>query len=304
MKRKAIQMAGKTIVISLPASWVKKFGIKKGDELDLDEKGNQIVVSQKKSIKVEEIKIDLRGHNSFVKRNLNVLYKEGYDQIEILYDNPKLVDEIQETIDSSLPGFEILKQTDKGCTVKSIANPEESEFDSTLRRLFLITLSMGKESFEAVSKNKLSELDKIKNKEITNNKLSNYCQRFLNKRGYADFKKTNHIYAVVRLLEHLADEYRDLCTYLLNNKVKLSKNTLSFYDRTNKFFELVYNLFYKFDRKKLIEEKKTRFAMLEEFQGVVAKMSGKEAIVNTYLVTILNEAHHLSECLDYLSVVI
>lgn len=295
-------MAGKTMVVSLPAFWVKKFGIKKGDEIDLNEVGSQIIISQKKSIQMEGIKIDLRGHDSFVKRNLNVLYREGYDRIEVLYDDSKIVEDIQETIDTTLPGFEILTQTSKGCVIKSIANPEESEFDSTLRRLFLITLSMGNESLEAVLKNKLSDLDKIKKKEITNNKLSNHCQRFLNKRGYENFKKTTHMYSVVRLLEQIADEYRDLCVYLLQNNIKLSKNTVSFYDKTNKFFELIYNLFYKFNRKKLMEEKEMRFAMLKEFQGNAAKMSCKELIVNHHLVNILNNGHHMTDCFDYLAI--
>ncbi len=296
MKRKLIQMAGKTMLVSLPADWVKKYNLKKGEEIDLEEKGNQIVLSQKKAIEVEEVKVDLRGHPSFVKRNLNTFYREGYDKIEFVYDNPSIIDEIQEAVDNSLPGFEILSQTSKGCVIKSIANPEESEFDSTLRRLFLVALAMGNESFEAVSKGNISELEKIKNKEMTTNKLANYCQRFLNKKGYHDFKKVTHLYALVKLLEQIADEYRDLCVYLLKNKMKLSKNTLSFYDKSNKFFEYVYNLFYQFDNKKLLEEKNSRFALIKEFEDNIAKMSGKETAVNHFLMNIINKAHHITEC--------
>lgn len=302
MKRKIIQMAGKTMVVSLPSTWVKKYGIKKGEEIDLTESGNQIIISQKKSVHMEEVEIDLRGHKSFVKRNLNVLYKEGYNQINILYDDSKIVEDIQKTIDTSLPGFEILVQTDKNCVIKSIANPEGSEFDSTLRRLFLITLAMGKESFEAVSKNNFSEVARITEKEATNNKLSNYCQRFLNKKGHENFKKTTNMYSVVRLLEQIADEYRDLCVYISKNKTQLSKNSMSLYERTNSFFELVYNLFYKFDRKKLSEEKEVRFAMIKEFQNSNPKMSCKELIVNHYLINIINLAHHITDCLDYIAI--
>lgn len=301
MKRKVIQMAGKTMVVSLPSSWVKKYGIKKGEEVDLTESGNQIIINQKKPVHMEEIEIDLSGHKSFVKRNLNVLYKEGYNQIKILYDSPKIIEDIQKTIDTSLLGFEILVQTDKSCVIKSIANPEDSEFDSILRRLFLITLAMGKESFEAVSKNNLSELARIIEKETANNRLANYCQRFLNKRGYENFKKTTNMYSVVRLLEQIADEYRDLCVYLSKNRISLSKSTLSLYDKTNSFFELVYNLFYKMDRKKLVEEKESRFAMIKEFQNSASKISYKDWIVSHYLINVINLAHHITDCLDYLA---
>ena len=37
MERKAIQLAGKTLVVSLPSKWAKKFGISKGDVLFVEE---------------------------------------------------------------------------------------------------------------------------------------------------------------------------------------------------------------------------------------------------------------------------
>jgi len=57
MKRKIIQTAGKTMVVSLPSAWVKKYGIKKGEEVEVEERGAEISVSTKRGYDLEEIKI-------------------------------------------------------------------------------------------------------------------------------------------------------------------------------------------------------------------------------------------------------
>lgn len=295
MKRKVIQMAGKTMVISIPADWVKKYGIKKGEELEIEERGTEIVISTSKSHDLEEIKIDLQGHDRFIRRNLNTLYRKGYDKIEFIYDNPKIADEIQKAIDESMLGFEMLSQTEKDCVIRAIAHPDESEFDATLRRLFLIVLSMSKDSLIAILDNDYTEVEKIMEKEVATDRIANYCQRLLNKRGYKDFKKITSLYVVIKSLERVADEYKNLCAYVVKNKLKLSKSTLLFYSKTNKIFEFVYNMYYQFDNRKLIEEKKQRVALKEEFNANITKVNGKEAAVYHYLMTVVDESHHMTE---------
>ena len=60
MKRKIIQLAGKTHVVSLPSKYVKKYGLKKGDEVDVEERGAQIVLSHGRETAIEKVTIDLR----------------------------------------------------------------------------------------------------------------------------------------------------------------------------------------------------------------------------------------------------
>ena len=59
MKRKVIQLAGKTSVISLPSKWVQQQGIKKGDELEIKEEGSKIIVSSEKGSILQNIQVDL-----------------------------------------------------------------------------------------------------------------------------------------------------------------------------------------------------------------------------------------------------
>ena len=42
MIRKVIQLASRTLVVSLPSKWVKTVNVQKGDEIEVIEKGDQL----------------------------------------------------------------------------------------------------------------------------------------------------------------------------------------------------------------------------------------------------------------------
>ena len=45
MKRSLILMGGKTYVVSLPAEWIKKHRLKKGQELEVSEDIGKVIIS-------------------------------------------------------------------------------------------------------------------------------------------------------------------------------------------------------------------------------------------------------------------
>ncbi len=44
MKRKVSLHGPSTLTVSLPSKWVKKYCIKKGDELDIEEKNSTLII--------------------------------------------------------------------------------------------------------------------------------------------------------------------------------------------------------------------------------------------------------------------
>ena len=50
MKRRIVKQGAATMTISLPAPWIKKFGLKEGDELNIEEKGKLIEITTERSI--------------------------------------------------------------------------------------------------------------------------------------------------------------------------------------------------------------------------------------------------------------
>ena len=68
MRRKVIQIADSTQLVSLPRKWAQNYGIKKGDELEVTEHGNRVMISVDKNPQTESIEIDLSNLELMSKR--------------------------------------------------------------------------------------------------------------------------------------------------------------------------------------------------------------------------------------------
>lgn len=256
MKRKVIQLAHKTLVVSLPSKWAKNYGVRKGAELDVIERGQQIIFSTSMRSDFERVQINASNLNAEALRRwvLSSLHKTGFDEIEILYNNPKIVDVIQETIKELLIGFAIVEQSKNRCVVRVVAEEQEKEFDSILRRAFLVTKSMGESIYSYILEKKLKDLNELLVLEKTNNQLTNFCERILNKKGYKNDRKRDFAYVVAWNLEKVCDNYADICRLLsANPNSKINKQVLDMLKQANDYFNSYYELFYNFDINNLSE---------------------------------------------------
>jgi len=150
MKRSVIQLASNTLVVSLPSKWAKQRGIKKGDEVEVDEQGTSLIVSKEKSTRFRRTVLAGADLDQMLGRSVGALYKAGYDEIEVQFANKSQLHTIQEVLRRSCIGFEIVKQGRNFVIAKEISKAEQNEFDQVLRRTFLFVLNMAEELREAV----------------------------------------------------------------------------------------------------------------------------------------------------------
>lgn len=296
MKRKLIQMAGKTMVVSLPSSWVKKYGLKKGEEIDLEEQGQRVVISTGKEYDIEKVRIDLKGATErAIRWTLSALHKSGFDEIVIDHDKKETVKIIEELIKDLYTGFTIMEQTKERCILKSISKDKESELDPTLRRAFLVTMSMGEETLEAIKKRKFGDLKELAMKERMNNQLTNFCERILNKRGYKDHKKTNFMYVIAWNLEKICDNYNYICNLLKDaKKVKIGNDIIKLYESANNLFKEYYGLFYKFDINRLSELGAKKKEIEKETRKIMKGKTEIEVELIHHLLTIVSQTADFS----------
>jgi phosphate uptake regulator len=278
MERKVIQLAGRTLVVSLPSKWAKKYGIKKGDTVFLEEKERRLLVSTKKGVDVNKAEITLKGPDEFARRNIGIAYQKGVDELSLRFENPKTKNAIEDALSTTM-GFEIISQGEKSCIIKSVATAVEEEFSNILRRAFLTLLAMAEESYDAVSRSQFSRLKSIADSDKTVNKLTDFCKRILNKKGYGKSRLTNYIYCIVWELERIGDEYRDMCRQISNSKTRISKDVLQVYKETNTFFRDFYNLFYKFDEEEGVKFSRKKEMILKKCIYLIPKKKGSDSVV-------------------------
>ena len=279
MKRKVIQLAGKTLLVSLPSKWAKRFGVVKGDEVEVEERERALLIATEKVLPTEKRELALELPERFIERMIGLEYKKGTDELLLTYEDPKLIRIVKRLIEPMM-GFEIINQGEKYCVVKSITIPIDEEFDNILRRVFLVTVTMAKDILDAVKKKEHHRLEEIKTSELTNNKLTDFCKRFLNKKGYRDHKKTTYLYCIVWELERMGDELKHICTLLTQTKkMTLSRETIALLENAVKFFDTSYHLFYKFNAQEAAALSKTKNALLEQAAKLTRKREKEEVLL-------------------------
>ena len=161
MKRKVIQIANSTQLVSLPRKWAIENNIKKGDELEIEVKPTSLMVMTTSEREPLNITVDVEGLEPFlVDRFLARAYQKGYDLINLKFTDPEILMAIQTKMQEFL-GFEILHQTKQGCEVKSISSKLDVDFDTIFRKAFLIIMDMIDITAEALSKGDKKTLKNI-----------------------------------------------------------------------------------------------------------------------------------------------
>ncbi len=270
MKRKVVSQGPSSMMVSLPIKWVKEFGISKGDEVDISEQGQNLVVSSEKKKVGGKVVISLESDDQFyVYRHIQSAYVNGYDEIGFRYSSSKIANGVQEAITKFLVGFELISQDKDGCIIKSISSEKEEEFDVVLKRVFQGILQMDELFYNFLKKGE--DMDLIINLERINNRQVLYLQRVVN-RGKVG---SEFLYAILMLLEKLANEYK----FIIYNKAhegKIGSKVLKHYTRLHKQIENVYDVFVNYDSKKVSK------IVLEDIRTEEFKVLFKENAYLTY----------------------
>ena len=285
--RKLISFGKTSFVMSLPKSWVLKNNLKKGDLIALEEEKDGIMISPKiidAEKKLEKKDLNISKLGLMTARYIHALYKKGTDEINISFEDPKIIEDVQNSLGKEVVGYEMIDQKQNRCVIKNISGGLEG-FDQILRRMFLMLISMADESLDALKKKEFERMHNIALLEESNNRFTTSCRRILNKQGYDD-KKIGPIYYIIEDCENLADEYKYLCNYFYREKnAKVSAELIKHYEEVNSTLRTFYELFYKFDDAKIVKIGEVRKDLIDRLMKIIETSQSKyDRVV----------AHHLS----------
>ena len=274
MKRKVIQIANSTQLISLPRKWALKHNITKGDEMEVSEQGNSLLISTEKiEAAPSRFDIDISGMGRWAKRVIGALYRSGYDEISIKFSKPDELREVQIILRDGCIGFEMVEQGKSHAVVKRVSSALDDEFDPIFRRCMMFLLSMASETFDAVISN---DQDGLRNAELMDrniNKFTDFCGRILNKQN---MEKAIPLYHILGEMEKIADEYKEICRLCMEKKVILKKPVVNSFKKVNEYLKLLYDFIYKFDLNKLKERYKMSEEILAECKDIIKKNKQEE----------------------------
>ncbi len=296
MKRKIVQQGKSSMNISIPNAWIKRHGVEKGDEVDIEEKEDNLVISSGKSASYEEKVLDVRGLDKVsIKWHLLSLYCSGYDSLKVIFGDHAQIDNIQ-TFISELMGFSIMEQRENYCIIRSISQPVEEEFEPSLRRIFQVTLSISESTLDALKKKDKKAFRPILSMEKTCNSISYFCIRLLNKKGYGPIYKTTYVNNLINRLENISDTYGKMMAEIKEKDldIDLSDDVLDVFKKTNGLLRSFYECFYSEDDEKLKEVSDELESDHDKMMELLAGSNEIERRVIHFLILIRN---HIGESL-------
>jgi len=280
MKRKVIKQGHNTLTITLPSSWTKRFNLEPGKEIDIYEKDNGLFISTEKSDEGRKAEFNIDGMDiPTIWRYFMAAYREGCDEVLVRF-NPNLrldspykffaehkLDlkygkkrdretalEFFHDLVNRFIGFEITDYGKDFVVIKEMTIPTSKEFDNSLRRVFLLAEQMSEETCEAIKTSNPKMLSHIHDVDINLDKFHDYCIRILNKIGNKESRKVSLLFSTLCFLELIGDEFKNISHHLLYDFPKAEfKNIQEIAESIDEQLNLYYSLFYKFDKKKVIE---------------------------------------------------
>jgi len=232
--RKAIQLSESTLVVSLPAKWVKAKGIVKGSELRVEEADEGLLISSSTN-EFRESTIDFgKLSPRLCWASLDAAYIAGNKRITIIKGN--------ETVDVTkmtryFPGMIIVEEKRNTLVLESIES-EEINFDILVGRIYNLTLDIISDSLNAIKEKDKSFFTRVKHRDYTLNSYVSMALRYSMQKRILGAH-----FAYVKTLEMFADK---LCKYLQE------KPNTNFLLKLQQYYERVRKLHMNFSEENLV----------------------------------------------------
>jgi phosphate uptake regulator len=244
MKRKIVKQGAATFMISLPSKWCKQFGLKKGDEIDVEIMNNNLLVSPNEIRFKAETEITLTGMTeSSIRVLITNTYRLGYDKIRVNFGSEAQFKILHDVIKTKLLGFDIIKKEKNFCIIENITEPSSEQFENLLQKIFY----NGIELFE-ITKQRLQGIKPSENYEDVDTRIKqydNFCRRVMVKKPFE--KNTPLFWTFLTLMIHGLRELYHLNQFLDKNKIKASKELIELLEEGKRMFSMIQEAYSKKD---------------------------------------------------------
>src|SRR3989344_1383483 len=286
MKRKVALIGPSTLMVSLPSKFVKKFGIKKGDELDVEEKGSSLTINIDKITQGKSKNLDVHELDVMLNRFIGACYKKGYDKITVNFSSSNQLKSMYNVIGTTWTGFEVVEHGKSHIVIKQVTELNKNDLASMINRSILFLISTSDEALKAIEDRNNEYLKTVILRDPTQNKYCDFCMRVLNK---FDVEDTNAKYYLSEQIERIGDFYRDLAKYILENRINVGHKIIELNKEVNEYLRSFYSLYNKIDTNSFETFGKDYKKISKKIDENLVKAEKKDIQILAYL-KMINEA--------------
>lgn len=163
MKRKLVKQGGSALTITLPAKWAKKHNLKPGDEIEINETGDQIIIATSKignEQKIAMMNIDDLDR-VMLNRYLEEFYELGTEQIILTFTKDTisyykerkkipLAPYVHKIVERFI-GLEIISQSNSRIVIQSMMHQDDPQkMESVQHRIYFLIKELLEEFLKAM----------------------------------------------------------------------------------------------------------------------------------------------------------
>jgi len=295
MKRKINLVGQSTLTVSLPSKWAKEHGLKKGDELDVLQEKNSLMLSIA-DIKKEgrEVSMSVDGLDKYLlMRYVTVFYITNYNKITLTYSKSQIYDAkndqyiniknaITKLCDRFI-GLELVSQTSTKSELACFFSSDTQDINTIEKRIYFLIKETIEEMMEAIKGN---YADFHKTMYDHHDNIAKFIHYYLRKLDSSDKneEEKKFLYALYTIIDKLVDKLRHLSEQI--EKHKCSPKVQKY---LKEIFDFLYELFTSLHKKEFKQE------LVEERYKLIKRIE-KESFA-------LNELKVLSEVRIFLDVI-
>ncbi len=293
MRRKIVRHGPSSLTISLPLNWLKKNGLKNGNEVKIFENNSELIIRGKGEREKKRMTLDL-CERRFTTRLFVMPYIRGYDLIKIKFKSYEILERIQKNI-GLMFGFEIVQEEENSCLIKNVAESKSQEFEIIFSRMFNVCTHMLDELANYIIKEDKKALEKIPLIERSMTRLDLLCRRMINLGIWgSEQKKAGSTYSIVRTLEGLGDIVTDTAKKVPKINDKNRKHLINIINKIIDAFKILKKIRYK-DHPDLIFKYRDIEDELWDFRNLKSKFIKDELELFFSLEHMIFQLHEMSE---------
>ena len=304
------------MTITLPSEWTKKLHLKAGDEVEIIERENTLVINGHDRWDKKAYEVDISDFTvPLIWRYMQSMYRSGCDEMTIYFDADKKGHEdayhyyttqfdysklgekvplkpaiamIQEVVNRFI-GIDIIETGKQHVRIKEMAELHPTEFDNSFRRIFITIMHLFERMIEAIETDEIGDpalCKELHTLDLGVDKFVDYCARILTKVSIA-FPETKKqlLFSSLFILELIGDEFKYIGKHLaLTNE---SVKEVAVYAKMVKdHFEKYYKLYYSFSRDLAVEFGKCDTILYRAHFDSKDKLSGENRSIMKHLMLI------------------
>jgi phosphate uptake regulator len=252
MRRRLIKQAGQAYTITLPIEWIRKNGLEKSGEVELDINEKSITIKTDSRAFGKKEKIDITGMNKrMIYQSLCASYVKGTDEIEIL-SKEDFSGNINEMI-SNLLGFALVEQNKNKYIIKDLNFGDYPHLDEIFKRVFQMILLFYESAIRDVFGRQEEKIEGLKARDIEVNKFCLYLQRAINKSSYPDLLKGRALFSYSFELEKISDEIERFWRTNVKYSPKKNEDIKKLANLSFRGLELAFDALYNINKNALSE---------------------------------------------------